>query len=66
VAEDREVREKELWKLYQEQAKDLREVMKSDFKSIPLDLEGHVEMDWCIIDLQSEEVELRGDKTREV
>jgi hypothetical protein len=33
--------------------KDLREVTKSDFKSRPLDLEGHMAKDQCIVDSQS-------------
>jgi hypothetical protein len=65
VAGDREFREKELQKVCWENAKDLREVTKRDLKSRPLDMEGHVARDRCIIDSQSEEEELRGDKTHE-
>jgi hypothetical protein len=43
VVEAREVWEEELWKVFREQAQDLREVTKSDFKPRLFDLEGCVE-----------------------
>jgi hypothetical protein len=46
--------------------KDLHEVVKSDFKSRPLDLEGNVAKDQHIVDSQSEEVDSGEEKTREV
>jgi hypothetical protein len=39
--------------------------MKRYFKSKPLDLEGCIAKDQCIIDSQLEEAESRGDRTRE-
>jgi hypothetical protein len=65
VAEDREVGRRN-FRRFVEANKDLREVAKSDFKSRPLDLEGCMAKDQCIIDSRLEEAESRGDRTREV
>jgi hypothetical protein len=44
----------------------LREVVGSDFKSRPLDLEGHMEKNQCITNLRPEETELGEERTPEV
>jgi hypothetical protein len=51
---------------FPEENKDLHEVVKRDFKSKPLDLEGHMEKDQQIVDSQSKEVESGEENTREV
>jgi hypothetical protein len=50
----------------QRENKDIREVVKSDFKSRSLDLEGHLAKDQQITDSQVRKVELGGERTRDI